>query len=151
MRHPFFRIAPVLLALGIAACGSAGPLGPAQEPVAATSPDAVVVATAETQNIAVCHVDETGIRLLFLSQSAFDRHTSTDPALQHCAIATGLCDYDIAPNRLMLDLAVPDGCDGDGVDDACDNCPYTPNLDQADCDGDGVGDACDAFPNDPWN
>lgn len=32
--------------------------------------------------------------------------------------------------------------DGDGFDDACDNCPHVVN-DQANEDGDGVGDACD--------
>jgi hypothetical protein len=34
--------------------------------------------------------------------------------------------------------------DGDGVLDAADNCPQTPNADQADDDGDGVGNACDS-------
>ena len=33
--------------------------------------------------------------------------------------------------------------DGDGVADDGDNCPRTPNPDQADADGDGAGDACD--------
>jgi len=40
------------------------------------------------------------------------------------------------------------GCDGDddGVPDQRDNCPNTPNPDQADADADGAGDACDACP-----
>jgi hypothetical protein len=32
---------------------------------------------------------------------------------------------------------------GDGVPDACDNCPSVYNPDQADTDGDGLGNACD--------
>jgi len=36
--------------------------------------------------------------------------------------------------------------DGDGVPDDEDNCPSTPNVDQADGDGDAVGDACDNAP-----
>ncbi len=39
--------------------------------------------------------------------------------------------------------------DGDGICDAADNCPSTPNASQADSDGDGVGNACDGCPNDP--
>jgi len=33
--------------------------------------------------------------------------------------------------------------DADGIADAGDNCPNTPNPDQADADGDGIGDACE--------
>jgi hypothetical protein len=40
-------------------------------------------------------------------------------------------------------FAMPLDGDGDGVGDAIDNCPTTPNADQANVDGDGIGDACD--------
>jgi len=62
---------------------------------------------------------------------------------------------DIALGALDLDdNNVPDSCevapcqgppdtDGDGIGDACDNCPAVVNLTQNDADLDGVGDACD--------
>jgi len=37
----------------------------------------------------------------------------------------------------------PDDADSDGIPDATDNCPNTPNADQADYDQDGTGDLCD--------
>lgn len=36
--------------------------------------------------------------------------------------------------------------DGDGVDDACDDCPHLADPAQIDSDGDGVGDVCDPEP-----
>jgi cysteine-rich repeat protein len=41
----------------------------------------------------------------------------------------------------------PEDADADGISHTCDNCPATPNFDQADLDQDGVGDACDSCPN----
>ncbi len=38
--------------------------------------------------------------------------------------------------------------DGDNVVDVCDNCPDTPNTDQADNDSDGLGNVCDNCPDD---
>ncbi|MEM7249500.1 MAG: thrombospondin type 3 repeat-containing protein, partial [Acidobacteriota bacterium] len=38
--------------------------------------------------------------------------------------------------------------DDDGLGDACDNCPDTPNPEQDDLDEDGLGDACDNCPED---
>ena len=36
--------------------------------------------------------------------------------------------------------------DGDGIENRADNCPNTPNQDQADADADNAGDACDRQP-----
>ena len=46
------------------------------------------------------------------------------------------------PYLLVPDQVALDG-DDDGVLDADDNCPITPNADQADLDSDDLGDACD--------
>jgi hypothetical protein len=43
----------------------------------------------------------------------------------------------------------PADVDGDGVVNKQDNCPETPNANQADADEDGAGDACDPCPHDP--
>lgn len=37
--------------------------------------------------------------------------------------------------------------DRDGIDDMCDNCPFTANVDQEDADYDQFGNACDNCPN----
>ena len=49
---------------------------------------------------------------------------------------------------IFASLAIADS-DGDGVNDASDNCPAVSNVDQLDSDSDGAGDVCDAFPLDP--
>lgn len=46
------------------------------------------------------------------------------------------------PTCAEANLGSPD-TDGDGIVDACDNCPKDANADQADADNDGMGDACE--------
>lgn len=52
--------------------------------------------------------------------------------------AQDLCPYDAANDA-----------DGDGHCGDVDNCPNTPNPDQADSNGNGIGDACETHPPDP--
>lgn len=56
----------------------------------------------------------------------------------------GICDYDdncpLTPNPDQADA------DGDLLGDVCDNCPETFNPAQADVDGDSIGDVCDNCP-----
>ena len=56
------------------------------------------------------------------------------------------CEYDVTDTKW-----IEFDSDGDGVDNAEDNCPETSNPGQEDTDGDGIGDACDTCPNDPEN
>jgi hypothetical protein len=58
-----------------------------------------------------------------------------------------VCDpCPIDPNTTNCSTPDPDDVDGDGEPNATDNCPNTPNADQADGDNDGRGDVCDDCP-----
>jgi hypothetical protein len=71
----------------------------------------------------------------------------------YCVLPLTCADagVDLAP---ILDGPVPDiidfskDRDGDGTEDALDNCPNDFNPSQSDVDGDGVGDVCDCAPTD---
>lgn len=58
----------------------------------------------------------------------------------------GLLDPTCSTVAMVDPCLEPPDADGDGISDACDNCPFVANDMQEETDGDGVGDACDACP-----
>jgi hypothetical protein len=71
-----------------------------------------------------------------------------------CLAGCGRLDFGEVSNNRILDGSIDTVAsaghdeDGDGIDDALDNCPHMPGS-NADGDGDGVGDLCDPHPGTP--
>ena len=78
----------------------------------------------------------------------FDLRAATTDVVAKKAVATSIRAWRYEclnpdpgdPIQFVLDS------DFDGIGDAVDNCPFTPNLNQLDTDGDGIGDVCDETP-----
>lgn len=71
-----------------------------------------------------------------------------------CALpdVEGLVGHDSSGAPRPQPFVCPDmtaDVDGDGTDDAVDNCPGKPNPSQSDADGDSHGDVCDNCPDEP--
>ncbi|MEM9847681.1 MAG: cadherin-like domain-containing protein, partial [Bacteroidota bacterium] len=58
-----------------------------------------------------------------------------------CPVGNNLQGAEVVVNGTVVEQC--DDLDGDGICDDEDNCPDTPNPDQADIDGDFIGDVCD--------
>lgn len=78
--------------------------------------------------------------------AGIDQLEALDPADPTVFLAGLTFSEDAAEDMAFTMIPVvvnTDDTDSDGFPDESDNCPLTPNPDQADGDGDGVGDACD--------
>ena len=60
-----------------------------------------------------------------------------------CCTGSNLRNATVVINGAPTGLCTGNDSDGDGLVDACDNCPAIVNYSQTDSDGDGVGDACE--------
>lgn len=84
--------------------------------------------------------DASNVLNFFIDDFVFSGETSTG-AIRKISIN----DFVLTPEEIEnnSETFIISDSDGDGVNDDVDNCPDTPNPDQADLDGDGLGDVCD--------
>ena len=78
-----------------------------------------------------------------LTNTALDYETKNSYSVR-IQTSDGTATYSKAFSISITD--VDEDSDGDGITNNLDNCPSTPNSDQADADGDGIGDVCDNAP-----
>ncbi|MCZ6678310.1 MAG: thrombospondin type 3 repeat-containing protein [Candidatus Poribacteria bacterium] len=114
-----------------------------------------VQTTAEFDQATIClSYDDTGLNLQQEERLSLQHFTCTDPDTN-----TGCSWEDItsqgSPDTFLDEicgetdsfsifaLLLPLDDDDDGIPNVDDNCPATPNPDQADTDMDGIGDACE--------
>ncbi|MEM7083072.1 MAG: thrombospondin type 3 repeat-containing protein [Pseudomonadota bacterium] len=85
----------------------------------------------------------------FNGQTNEDRFFGIEHAAGIASIRISNSSGGIEVDHLQYGLSAGADTDGDGIDDATDNCTTTANANQIDIDGDGYGNACDAdFNND---
>jgi len=112
------------------------PIGTGLQGVAA-NPTYNHVFVANPGGARVAMVDGNTNTVLTSIPASSPRGIAVNPTTDHVYVANG-------NNTVIVILDAPFvDADGDGVGDGADNCPTTPNPDQADTDGDGLGDACD--------
>lgn len=110
-------------------------------------------ATAEGTSMAAPHVAGT-LALIFAQNPALTATQAKAKLLAGVDRVAQLAGRAVTGGRVNAAGALraptpPPDADEDGVADAQDLCPATPDPAQGDSDGDGVGDACDPTPNPP--
>jgi hypothetical protein len=96
--------------------------------------DAVIVKSGEG-SLVYTYAPEASSDTLVSGPAGFD--------ISHVSFCYDEGDYTPPPPTCNESHAGSPDTDGDGLVDACDNCPNNANADQADADGDGMGDACE--------